>query len=607
MMKFMKKSSNSEPSVDSGKIENRSSFTSEPYDPHPEGHNDTNDSVQSPTSIDPGEEGEARPDLDEQLDLLELETVSEDSPSGSLDIRLSEETGRVDSAQAKSPKTSKLNAAFGEVRQFAGGLVKHPYEATKHYSVLRHSSAVVFYQGPTTSVAITVFSDQPLPPDRRLWLQKRGFSGKAGLKIGSTLGTRSAWIDVTPATDASPDMLPAMDERAWQRDIDRFLTKSKKRKPIRNHEPCETDIVRIPHVAEDGYFRIVLCSGRKVLCPSPMFRYASSSLNPSHFRGASLATLPLELGIKIGVIAAKSSANIATYGMLQPAITTYQNTAQPVMKKVNPLGLTHYAAQAAYEHEAGRMDEIYYRNHANADTLSLGDSDGDLMLIGSDEGPRSPFPIKFSGMVTRGSGKTYQRLGVPTANLINVPEDTLFRLSGTYIGWATVSKTKLSKSSSMPEDAYDTWYQALITVSPIRDQKASVVEMKGIAVYLMHDFGDAVLYDARLNVMLMALLHLSSLVASDNSEALETEQMRLAADIAIARASLDRPAWSPESTLEHIKSNSSSRSFMERITDARSLGQRQVDKVPLHRLGIRMEGMGVKDRLIGKGGICVKR
>lgn len=560
------------------------------------------------------EEFEACPDLDEQLE--KLETIpeqlplpySDDAPTG--DPSVTAEHTHADY------KPSKFKAALGEVKHFAGGLIAHPYEATKHYSVMRHSHGLVYYQGPTTSIAITIFSDQLLSSDRKLWLQKRGYSGKTGLKLGATLGTRSAWLDVTPAIDVPVDLLPHGDRRAWQRDIDRFTKKSKDAKHIRNQRPYETNVIRVPHVAEDGYFRVVLCAGRKVLCPSPMFRYVTASLDPGRLRGASLSTLPLELGIKIGAHIAKHAANTAAHGALQPATAVYQNGVQPIIEKYNPMGLTQAALQTAYD-ESGAAEKVattitdvgerYGQRRDIEGQLAVGHAVTRVTVIGRAEGPTSPFPLRFSGTVVKGSGKSRQCLGIPTADVSNVSDEALLRLSGVYIAWTTISKTKISKSKLMPEEAYGRWYQALVTVAPIRDRTAKVVEQKHVSVHLMQDFKDATFYDTRLNVLLVAFLHSATPRTTQPSTNLEIEQAQLAADIATTQASLDRPAWTPDVILEHARSHSSNRSLTDKMVDVRVLGQKQIDKVPLHRLGVKTDSMGLKDQLIGTGGICVKR
>ncbi|KAK0710853.1 hypothetical protein B0H67DRAFT_491087, partial [Lasiosphaeris hirsuta] len=201
---------------------------------------------------------------------------------------------------ANSPDTPFWQAALSETRHFAGGLMPHPTESTKHFTILRHSPALVFYRGPTTSIEITIFSaaKYPLPPDRTIWLQQRGFSGDRGMKLKTLVGATSDWVDVTPAAHARVEEVAPDTERAWQRDIAKAAKRSVKDKGgAKAHIPRETHVVRIPAVSADGYFRLALCSGgvggdasdsapdgnsgnsprRKVLCSSPIFRVASTS------------------------------------------------------------------------------------------------------------------------------------------------------------------------------------------------------------------------------------------------------------------------------------------------------------------------------------------
>lgn len=571
--------------------------------------NDRNAKIEAPT-----QEGELRPDLDEQLENLQLETKTAEPLSPLTDAAITEEPNTIidepvtfNEIHGTAPKPSKLKTALGEVKHFAGGLVSHPYEATKHFSILRHSHGLVFYQGPTTSVAITMFSDQPLPEDRKLWLQKRGFSGRTGLQVGAAVGSRSAWIDVTPVIDASADLLPKGDERAWQRDINKFSKKTKTTKNLCRHRPYETNVVRIPHVAEDGYFRIVVCSGRKVLCPSPVFRYASSSLDPSIVRGASLSTLPMELGIRIGSMVARNAANTAAHGAVQPMATAVQNATKPYQLD----GLTQWAAATAYDASgaADRVDgtlasvnQSYGERRDFEFTSVSGDSVAGAEIVGMDDGPEKPYPIRLSDKVVQGGGKCRVRFGVPTANLANIPNDTLLRLSGTYMGWASIARTKASQSSTLPDEMYEQWLQAVIMVLPEREKQAKVVEQKNVSVYILFDFDEATFFDAKLDLMLMAFLHPPTPEIS-----IEQQQQQMLTDIASTQGSLQRPAWAPDATLERIKSASSTRSMTERMADARQVGQKQIDRIPVHKLGVRTDSMGLKDQLVGNGGICVKR
>ncbi|KAK3898966.1 hypothetical protein C8A05DRAFT_18526, partial [Staphylotrichum tortipilum] len=190
-------------------------------------------------------------------------------------------------------KKNFVQSALSDARHFAGGLVPHPTESTKHYTILRHSPPLIFYRGPATSVSVTIFSapNHPLPADRTLWLQQRGFSGDSGMKIKALFNATDSWLHVTPATQVLAHQLEPGTERAWKRDIDKAAKRLFKEKgPKKAHVPRETHVVRIPEALEDGYFRLILCTGKgtpysttestskcKTLCTSPIFRVASAS------------------------------------------------------------------------------------------------------------------------------------------------------------------------------------------------------------------------------------------------------------------------------------------------------------------------------------------
>lgn len=83
--------------------------------------------------------------------------------------------------------------------------------------------------------------------------------------------------------------------------------------------------------------------------------------------------------------------------------------------------------------------------------------------------------------------------------------------------------------------------------------------------------------------------------------------LQAAQDVAVTQASLERAACQTDNLLERIKTEASSRSSTERVADVREAGQKQVDRVPVHLLGMRTNSMRLKDQLIGNGGICVRR
>ena len=515
-----------------------------------------------------------------------------------------------------------LKSAYGEARHFAGGLVAHPHESTKHYTILRHSHGLVFYTGSYTSLAISVFGDQDLPPNRTFWLQRKGFSGKAGLGIGASfMGSKSAWIDVTPSVSATADQLKASDERAWQRDIKTFARKAPKK--ISDHSVRETNVLRIPCEANDGYLRIVMCSGdrgKKSICPSPMFRLASTSTSPSSLRGTSLRTLPLEAAMTFGQYAGKKATTV----MVGP----YVNTAKSVV--TDQLGSVYQpswalqtaastAASTAFD-ESGvskKLDSVnkqyvstysdaYVPNAAYTETHA---SSTHPLVLGHETGPEAPYPVQFHGVVSLDTNSEASNRTCPvpiaTAMLRSLSDsDILLRHSGIYFGYVSVTLPAKSKASlELDED----WHEAIVTFTSRTDTRARVVQHKVVQVHIIEEMDSTMLDNLKLNIMMMGFLRpVPEPVLGQNLD-IETERDLWYNDIATTQASLSRSAWQADAILERVRSEKSNRSLTERYVDARQDVQGKFDKVPSHKLGIRTDGMGMRDRLVGKGGICIRR
>jgi len=92
------------------------------------------------------------------------------------------QTQQQPSTNGDSSTVATLQYGFREFKHFAGGLLHHPAESTKHFSILRHSSGLVCFSGSTTSVAISIFSDAA-----HLLITQSGYSQRAGL---DTLGSK---------------------------------------------------------------------------------------------------------------------------------------------------------------------------------------------------------------------------------------------------------------------------------------------------------------------------------------------------------------------------------------------------------------------------------
>ncbi|KAK4034394.1 hypothetical protein C8A01DRAFT_49203 [Parachaetomium inaequale] len=532
-------------------------------------------------------------------------------------------------------KRTFVQTALAEARHFAGGLIPHPTESTKHYTILRHSPPLIFYRGPSTSVEITIFSspNHPLPADRTLWLQQRGFSGDSGMKIKAFFNATDSWLHATPSTQVEPHQLAAETDRAWQRDIGKAEKKLLKEKGAKKaHVPRETHVIRVPEASDDGYFRLILCTGRgtpnettesssrcKTLCTSPIFRVASTSSDASMFRGASLSTMPLEMGVFVASMVATTTVNRYTAPVRAPV--------EGVINKVRPGFITEtvggFLRDELNERSAERdtkRDQAYFAAHQAHVTRSLQADHLTISPIGPDSGPEPPFPLQFQGKVVPGTGRSQVELGIPTANLANVPDEIQYRLHGVYFGWARILPKDQQPATNPP---LPTWHETIITIAPSPYAAPSVNPKPRVTVHLLNfpppstatttsthetnlhnttgnPSATPNLTGQTLAILTLGLLHpVPSLTSTTpflpplNNTTLDAH----ARDVCLTLVSLARENWRPDSTavrdgLERLQSQS-----------GRGIGERY-----LHRVGVRMRGAGEeRDRVRGVGGYWVRR
>ncbi|KAI0602897.1 hypothetical protein F4775DRAFT_531043 [Biscogniauxia sp. FL1348] len=515
---------------------------------------------------------------------------------------ISTTTSTGSSTEATGPSRSMWKTAVDETLYFAGGLISHPFESTKHFSILRHSPGLVLYKGPSTSVTISIFGDKPTPADRTLWLQRKGYSGNMGMAASAMFGTTGNWIDVTPSFEAQASDIPEPDERGIQRDIKKFSKRAAAagNKRLAKHIIQETCMVRIPASASDGYMRIVMCTGegsKKTLCPSPVFRIASMSSDVSVLRGASLTTMPLEIGLKVA--STVGTQVVQRYvGPAQAIVQTGIKRLQPgfFVKEAEKVTLVKSGLREQFTTLESNFDasrDVRYDPFHEEGTLEAPPD-----IIGPDSGPEAPFPIHMSGKVTRGTGRGLAQSGIPTANLTDIPKDLLLRLNGIYIGWAAVMP------NSNLDASHNDWCEAIITVGPCPHAPPRVVTKSAATVHLIHDFRGATFFDAKLRVVIMAFLRPAPAPGGPRPPAAEAAAA-LTRDADIAVASLSRANWQPATTLDTLQSQ---KTIAEHYVDVRAHVQRRVvDSVPLHLAGVRTAGAERKDPVYGRGGLYIRR
>lgn len=503
---------------------------------------------------------------------------------------------------------SKWKTALIEAQFVAGGLVSHPAESTKHYSIIRHSHGLVWYQGPGTSIAITILASERLPPSRTVWLQERGYSGNAGMSIKALVGARGSWIDVTPAQEAQAHHVPTADERGIQRDVARFVKKATGH--LKRHAPRETHLVRIPAVAQDGYFRLVLCKGggddddpTKILCGSPVFRIASTSADAAVVRGASLSTMPLEVGVKVAtavgaqvvrkytgvagtVVQAKTSKVVAKSSVTKAAAVACRGVG----------GGIGSGLQTAV-HDSWRSNRLDGHGRLiNETTITTTTTNLRLAsaTIGSDDGPEPPFPIRFSGRLPEGTSHLGSEPGLPATKLRRVPDHIKSRLSGVFAAWVSCGR---------PPGPDAAWREAVVTIAPRRDAQPAVVTKASVSVTVAAGTVAVPPTEGRVDVLLMGYLHPAPPPAATADEVLARQRH----DALVTVASLGRASWCPRETAARVRALRGARSLGDRLSEATGRVQQSVDRIPLHRAGVRSQAGRQRDELVGVGGIWVRR
>lgn len=533
----------------------------------------------------------------------------------------------------KRAAAGHASKAFQEAKHLVGGLVMHPTVSNKHYTILRHSHGVVFYQGSNTFLAISIFVDEPLPKDRTIWMQCKGWSGKSGMKAKAFFGLNDSWLNVTPSLAIQPSSVNASDERAWQRDIKRFRKKASGT-PLERHILRETAIIRVPVEATDGYYQLVLCRGdqkRKVLCTSPVFRVISTSSDPSTLRGASLSTLPVELGLWIGGMYAQNTAST----IVSPITSGIKSATQPLM----PSGTTQTALQTAYS-VSGLEDRVDAGVQAAGDRFDevevaafsrLGMTD-----VNAETGPVAPYPVDFVARIDEQvATHSFDLNGLPKKiDLKAVPRRILPRLEGHYFAWCKFLRGTEKGISNIGDgkttEPGQSWLHSIVSasrivfeerISNVRSRKALRV-ITSIKILEDMDLPPAAEVQIRIMGFIRPPKPKTALAGSDPSDEAEDEQQMVldVCDVELTRNTLDNPSWQPDfvpGTLSGSRSidgnepGNQQTGVWDKAKDGyaniRLKGQTMVGQIPFHRIGIRTPTERLMDKNIDISGYYIPR
>ncbi|KAE8153329.1 hypothetical protein BDV25DRAFT_168986 [Aspergillus avenaceus] len=532
--------------------------------------------------------------------------------------------------QPNSPNA--FQKAYGEVSHFLGGLIAHPTQSNRHFTILRHSPGIVFYRGSTTSVTVSVFSDSPLPADRSYWLQNRGWSGNTGMKAKAFFRFTDDWVNVTPSFALGAEQVGPADERAWQRDIGKFRKKAPVK--LQGHRLRETVVARIPAEVNDGYFQLNLCQGpkKKVLCSSPVFRVLSTSMDPSSMRGASLATMPLEVGAMVlGMYAQKVTQTVRA-----PVSAAVSNRVD----KYKPSGVKLTAAQTAYSASGVEESVNRLRNGRNhVDGPDRQQQTREYQQAALDSGPQPPFPMDFKA---RAQSTNTPGIETPRYSLSKVPDSVLDTLRGHFIAWTRIEGDQKRPSTShapspgphnfpipphtppppypgtlSPHNESSTWYPSILSITLLDPTHQTRINLSTAMtrVATLRFLDEVSTPPSKVEIRVMAFLRPetqlpppSGMTEKDlhvaRATAAEAEMLADIYDASYAQNTLDHPAWRPE--LNDRQGTWFDRA-KEGVENVRGRAEKMIENVPLHWVGVRSATAEMKDRQVEVNGFYIVR
>lgn len=432
------------------------------------------------------------------------------------------------------------------------------------------------------------------------------------MQVKSFLRLRDSWLDVTPGMPLRADQVAPNDERAWQRDIKKFRKKATTR-PRNKHELRETSVVRIPSEAGDGYFQLVLCQGpkKKVLGNSPVFRVLSTSTAPSSIRGASLSTLPVEVGAMVLSVYAQTAARTAA----APAAVAIQARVD----RLAPSRVTKAVAQKVYTTSGAqsRVGGIINGPHGPIGQFQPNPTSPELMRnepVSIDVGPQPPYPMSFKARCLPTQSLSLDRVEEPSKfNLTKIPEWITDQLRGYYFGWARYD-IALNNGSSV-----SAWRPAILSVramDPLQAARVNLAQIakRTVALRLLHTGPPQA---ERIEVRILGYLraeippptgNTSKQLAEAQATALEAAMLADVYDTSVVQDTLAHPAWAAEHhTLELQQNTNWIDRTQEGFANIITRGQKLVEQVPLHKIGVRSVTDEIRESQIAVNGYFIVR
>jgi hypothetical protein len=202
--------------------------------------------------------------------------------------------------------------------------------------------------------------------------------------------------------------------------------------------------------------------------------------------------------------------------------------------------------------------------------------------------------------------------------LTSVPEDILRHLNGYYLGWIRNNIGEVREKATLIDN---TWHKAVISVLPYDHKALSPTSVAGkykkFAVFLFQDHEEQITLNSQVEVQAMGFIRPpDQFIEQQHTETVdvaeakaETAIINTINDVEIAQAFLGQPAWGPKSSINVMQSRNLGpvETVKSSYVDTRMALQRHIDRILLHKVGIRSPADRFRGEAIRRGGVYVRR
>lgn len=211
---------------------------------------------------------------------------------------------------------------------------------------------------------------------------------------------------------------------------------------------------------------------------------------------------------------------------------------------------------------------------------------------------------------------------IPLITISNIPDLISQKLYGHYFGW---TRYKPNPKSEVVLD--DDWHNSIIsalppTASQLQRADFSKANSKVFTVKFIDELETSLPMNENLEIYIMGFLApddpiqrsklnsgLPLLALDDENSGASQEEMEEINRLCVVQAILANPAWSPEAARDCGRADKVEglKKVITGISGAKGVVQGQMGRVPVHKLGVRMEGDGERDKTVVINGFVVRR